>query len=688
MSVPVINSRFTNFVACCRKSDFGLCPTISDPTFTTLTQAVHEESSDEEADNDDGDKPAKHMERSQVSKAWQRSFQQEGGSVKPVFVSENAHVVESNERSLKGLGNRKRSPSKRSIVATKPPATTSPHSTTSQKVPKLAERPPVVPSARPQTVPVTKGGTIQSSTESPGIGAYPSTQEIMDQAQEQEAADRSAEWLEEEEVGEDTPSGNKSVTLFQDARDRPPSPSPTFGTAREEESQESDNLQDDQEPMNTSVRCENVGEERASRHKYLSQKQSSPMQEMRPNEWDHSNKIESNSTLDEKIDSSKLHGDQKQDEPCYVWRGDANKASRSQRARDDDSEATVPILSPQYNATPRTRNLVAARQHATSTQNTIEGQMDRRTALEAAAATLEVGAVVEVQPRTWVGINKPGGVARITKIHADGSCDVAYILGGKEYDVDAVFVKRHGEGNRQRRRKPSSNASSEAAASSWRKELPSDLLAALANEGYDTGIRPTKKQRKEPSIPGRCRSLDPKRSTPKSTEFGRHSVPARKTRRRPFQNASNRASSRSNDSLDNQKPKVAQSIRPSKSISKKTVAILRRNDDGDPKERPSKSVEEFCRLADAHYLEVVETAIDDGILHVAASNLTERDMDVLRSFCRKTQKCMYHLSRLNILMWSLLALTKIFRFLCCHRVIVLNYSARKNEAIRKFWNKN
>jgi len=60
-----------------------------------------------------------------------------------------------------------------------------------------------------------------------------------------------------------------------------------------------------------------------------------------------------------------------------------------------------------------------------------------------------VGTVVEVEARTWPGVNKPGGVARITKAHTTDSgtrYDVSYVvLGGKEKSVDATFVKLHEE---------------------------------------------------------------------------------------------------------------------------------------------------------------------------------------------------------------------------------------------------
>jgi len=56
-----------------------------------------------------------------------------------------------------------------------------------------------------------------------------------------------------------------------------------------------------------------------------------------------------------------------------------------------------------------------------------------------------VGMIVHVQARTWPGVNKPGGAAKITKVHAQSEAgvkyDVSYILGGKEKLVDESFIR-------------------------------------------------------------------------------------------------------------------------------------------------------------------------------------------------------------------------------------------------------
>ena len=54
---------------------------------------------------------------------------------------------------------------------------------------------------------------------------------------------------------------------------------------------------------------------------------------------------------------------------------------------------------------------------------------------------MEVGAIVQIQSRTWPGINKPGGAGRVSRVNEDGSVNVKYILGGTENNVASKYVK-------------------------------------------------------------------------------------------------------------------------------------------------------------------------------------------------------------------------------------------------------
>jgi hypothetical protein len=58
-----------------------------------------------------------------------------------------------------------------------------------------------------------------------------------------------------------------------------------------------------------------------------------------------------------------------------------------------------------------------------------------------------IGTIVQVSDRTWPGVNKIGGVARIVKVHDESEAgtkyDVVYVLGGREKLVDSAFVTIH-----------------------------------------------------------------------------------------------------------------------------------------------------------------------------------------------------------------------------------------------------
>lgn len=60
-----------------------------------------------------------------------------------------------------------------------------------------------------------------------------------------------------------------------------------------------------------------------------------------------------------------------------------------------------------------------------------------------------IGTIVRVADRTWPGVNKLGGVAKIVKVHDESEAgikyDVAYVLGGREKLVDSSFVTMHDE---------------------------------------------------------------------------------------------------------------------------------------------------------------------------------------------------------------------------------------------------
>jgi len=72
-----------------------------------------------------------------------------------------------------------------------------------------------------------------------------------------------------------------------------------------------------------------------------------------------------------------------------------------------------------------------------------------RTLLKMASASKwSMGQLVNVKPRTWAGINRPGGVGKITKLHYSNgfveSLDVKYLVGsGNDAKLDLDFVEAY-----------------------------------------------------------------------------------------------------------------------------------------------------------------------------------------------------------------------------------------------------
>eukprot|EP00518_Triparma_eleuthera_P001483 CAMPEP_0182453950 /NCGR_PEP_ID=MMETSP1319-20130603/788_1 /TAXON_ID=172717 /ORGANISM="Bolidomonas pacifica, Strain RCC208" /LENGTH=136 /DNA_ID=CAMNT_0024651911 /DNA_START=25 /DNA_END=431 /DNA_ORIENTATION=+ len=52
---------------------------------------------------------------------------------------------------------------------------------------------------------------------------------------------------------------------------------------------------------------------------------------------------------------------------------------------------------------------------------------------------MQLGDLVVVQPRTWPGINKPGGVGKLTALTST-DCTVKYVLGGSDTCIPLSFV--------------------------------------------------------------------------------------------------------------------------------------------------------------------------------------------------------------------------------------------------------
>lgn len=75
--------------------------------------------------------------------------------------------------------------------------------------------------------------------------------------------------------------------------------------------------------------------------------------------------------------------------------------------------------------------------------------------MSVALTELAVGLDVDIEPRTWPGINKHGGCGSIVKIHyvedVPIKVDIKYHLGGGEKEVELTYVKKHEELERRGR---------------------------------------------------------------------------------------------------------------------------------------------------------------------------------------------------------------------------------------------
>ncbi|KAI2508473.1 hypothetical protein MHU86_6000 [Fragilaria crotonensis] len=113
----------------------------------------------------------------------------------------------------------------------------------------------------------------------------------------------------------------------------------------------------------------------------------------------------------------------------------------------------------------------------------------------------QVGQLVHVEPRTWAGINRPGGVARIVKIdHCQygyiETVDVKYILGsGSDTKVDLDFIQPHAELERTSRSRRGRDLYRASPAKATMTPGPSDHSNQMTTA--------TKKRRKVSPSPGR-----------------------------------------------------------------------------------------------------------------------------------------------------------------------------------------
>jgi hypothetical protein len=110
---------------------------------------------------------------------------------------------------------------------------------------------------------------------------------------------------------------------------------------------------------------------------------------------------------------------------------------------------------------------------------------------------LSIGLDVQITSRTWPGINKPGGHATITAIQPCHSrVDVKYVLGGREKNVELIYVRPYVEldrGTRERRRDVKMNVDTLGGAQTKTKKRGSN---SSNNDDEDKAASSTKKGRR------------------------------------------------------------------------------------------------------------------------------------------------------------------------------------------------
>jgi hypothetical protein len=246
------------------------------------------------------------------------------------------------------------------------------------------------------------------------------------------------------------------------------------------------------------------------------------------------------------------------------------------------------------------------------------------------ARPLEVGTIVTVQSRTWPGMNKLGGVARITRVHEEGSSlsyDVTYVLGGKEKGVEAIFVSVD---EKMEESVGSPGATEDNSGSDQRKsrrlrttpqdQFPEALLEQLASDGFDTAIGVDQVRRSNISD-----------KTPKSSNRKREPLA------KSVENVEVRSSS-SNLPDKRKKGTGAPKVAPNPKKPRVETNTAAESIDALPTDQvPDLDKEEKCRLADEHYKGRLATAVEKKVISVVSSSLSEYDSDMLEVLSKESK---------------------------------------------------
>jgi hypothetical protein len=338
-----------------------------------------------------------------------------------------------------------------------------------------------------------------------------------------------------------------------------------------------------------------------------------------------------------------------------VTSGEESSDDRKGAARETSKHSTPANVATGQNTTHNDEEPARSGVGSRSTRRRAKSVPDRGTANT--NSLFAVGDIVNVQSRTWSGINKPGGVARISKLNDDRSYNVSYVLGGRETNVDAAFISKSDSSAKGKRRETIDAT------------LPAALLRALQAQGFDTTGTVTLEQAK-----GGGTVDAPRRRKSKAALIdvsNQTSGIANSESTKTPESLSNAKSSRTKVSLvgsekrkgddgiadvdSRKKPrkvvsnKISTTITPKHSSGQKRKSVSSTIDTSSSKKKniqgsggsvisskhgstqPELSNEEACVLADARYKSQFEHALKKKVLNVVTSGLSNRDTDSLNA---------------------------------------------------------
>lgn len=259
------------------------------------------------------------------------------------------------------------------------------------------------------------------------------------------------------------------------------------------------------------------------------------------------------------------------------------------------------------------------------------------------------GSVVMVQARTWPGINKHGGVGRVTKVHSSTGSggnavkyDVTYVLGGKEKNVDESFVQLHTTVNEESPTRVASARKCRTSPDRVESRRPKRTQQQKVTFNEEVRIYDEEELKHIPPEALEWAGIVPKKGKGGKKKAGEKKV-AGKKRALADSNVNTKASASSS-----KKQKAT-----SKSTSKpksKTKAKNVKTEDKIDEEQPSAtedlntiigplSNQEIVRLADERYSSLLSAESGSGsevsvVLQAVTSNLSDEESDSLNSLCK------------------------------------------------------